>query len=81
MPSEGDSLNYHIPIAKNILSGNIIFQKNIIEIEQWYPGATEVILGLFILLHIPLNLFNVLAIAIFVKITARVVSYCNCEFA
>ena len=65
MPSEGDSLNYHIPIAKNILSGNIIFQKNIIEIEQWYPGATEVILGLFILLHIPLNLFNVLAIAIF----------------
>ena len=65
LPFEGDSINYHIPIAQNIISGNFITQKNIVNIERWYPGASEIILSFFILLGIPLNLFNILAIIIF----------------
>ena len=64
-PAGGDSYWYHVPIAKNILSGNFIFQKNIIEIEQWYPGASEGILAILIFLHLPVNLFNVVGIFIF----------------
>lgn len=63
-PAEGDSLNYHIPIAKNILNGNFIFQTNVINIERWYPGSSEIILAMFIFFNIPLNLFNVFSICI-----------------
>jgi hypothetical protein len=65
IPVEGDSLNYHIPIAKNIISGNFIYQKDIVNIERWYPGSSELILSIFILLNIPLNLFNVFGILMF----------------
>ena len=64
-PVEGDSLNYHIPIARNILNGNIVSQTNVVNIERWYPGSSEIILAIFILLNIPLNLFNVFSIFIF----------------
>lgn len=64
-PSGGDSYWYHVPIAKNILSGNIFFQKGIIEIEQWYPGASECFTAILILLHLPVNLLNVVGIFIF----------------
>lgn len=63
-PSEGDSINYHIPIAENLISGNFIFQKGVVNIERWYPGSSEILLSLFILLKIPLNLFNVFSIFI-----------------
>lgn len=65
VPMEGDSLNYHIPIAQNILNGNILFQENIVNIERWYPGASEIILAMFIFFGIPLNLFNVFSIFMF----------------
>ena len=71
LPYEGDSINYHIPIAKNILSGNIITQENVVNIERWYPGATEIILSLFILTGIPLNLFNILAIIVLAIVLYR----------
>lgn len=64
LPSEGDSINYHIPIAQNLISGNFIFQKDVVNIERWYPGSSEIILSIFILLNIPLNLFNVFSILI-----------------
>lgn len=71
LPAEGDSINYHIPIAKNIISGNIFTQVNIINIERWYPGSSEILLSLFILLNIPLNLFNIVAIVFFAIILYR----------
>ena len=46
------------------MSGNFIVQENIVNIERWYPGASEIILSLFIFIGIPLNLFNILAIII-----------------
>lgn len=63
-PAGGDSYWYHVPIAKNILNGNFIFQENIVQIEQWYPGASEGILAIFIFLGLPVNLFNILGILI-----------------
>lgn len=57
LPSEGDSLAYHIPIAKSILSGSFLHPQHVLD---FYPGASESILSFFILFHLPLNLFNVL---------------------
>jgi dolichol-phosphate mannosyltransferase len=65
VPATGDSFYYHIPVAKNVLNGNIFFQKNIIEIEQWWPGASHIILALFMLFHFPVNLFNVIGTIVF----------------
>ena len=67
LPSEGDSVNYHIPIAKNIINGNFLQQKdvNAMQVGRWFPGSSEIILAIFILSQTPLNLFNILAIIIF----------------
>lgn len=60
-PSEGDSVNYHIPVANYYLTGQIFSPPDKNMIIRWYPSASESILALFILLHIPLNLYNMLA--------------------
>ncbi len=57
--NEGDSLIYHIPIAKEIAKGNFIPPK-IIQGLGFYPAASEIILAAFMSLRIPLNLFGVL---------------------
>lgn len=59
---EGDSIAYHIPIAKLIQNGSI-FQsipqdKNGI---YFYPGNSSALIALFLILGIPLNLFNLLS--------------------
>lgn len=65
-PNEGDSVDYHIPIAKSILSGEIVNPVNLDSPShtRYYSGNGEVILALFILLGIPLGLYNVLGILI-----------------
>jgi len=63
LPSEGDSINIHIPIAQRILSGKILLPLNH-NIDSMYPAASELILALFIGLHFSLNLYNVLAIVL-----------------
>ncbi len=75
-PSLGDSWDYHIPIAINILDGNFLSHppdtipqwhypntsKTLTKLPQWYyPGASEATNSLFILLHIPLTLSNIFA--------------------
>lgn len=55
-PHEGDSLAYHIPIAQSVLTGSILHPTFYL---GYYPSTAEVILSLFLLLHIPLNLFNI----------------------
>jgi hypothetical protein len=76
IPSLGDSWDYHIPIAINILDGNFLSHppdiishwhypdtsKALTKIPQWYyPGSSEAINSLLILLHIPLTLSNIFA--------------------
>ncbi len=63
LPSEGDSIHQHIPNAKAILAGKIFFSHKNTEISS-YPATSEAILAAFMLLHIPLNLYNVLAIVV-----------------
>jgi len=62
-PSEGDSIHQHIPNAKAILAGKIFYSSKNTEISS-YPAASEAILAVFMLLHIPLDLYNVLAIVV-----------------
>src|SRR3989344_3411331 len=53
---EGDSLAYHIPIARNIAAGRWGNFDNWLE---YSPGVGELILAGFMKLEIPLNLYNV----------------------
>ncbi len=55
LPWEGDSLAYHLPIARNLLSGQYSNFQNLLE---YYPGASEIILVALMATHVPLNLFN-----------------------
>lgn len=61
---DGDSLNYHIPIASSYLSGSILNPEKIdgIPFMKYSPGASEGILAVLIILKIPIQLFNVLGI-------------------
>lgn len=61
LPSELDSLGYHIPIAESIVKGSV-FKPNYVSPYSYYPGAAETVLALFVVLHLPLNLFNVLGL-------------------
>lgn len=66
-PTEGDSLMYHIPIAQSILSGEFLHPNYQLTYSDkawdhmYFPAASELILAVFMVLHIPLNLYNVLA--------------------
>lgn len=67
LPTEGDSINYHIPFAHAYLNGTIIDPEKIkdaVPFLKYMPGSAEAILAPFVLLNIPLNVYNVLAIAI-----------------
>lgn len=75
LPIEGDSVGYHIPIARAILNGQFIrFPDSFgdsLKILHYYPSSSEVILAGFILLGIPLNLYNVLAYLILFFVARR----------
>jgi hypothetical protein len=63
-PVEIDSLYYHIPIAESIISGDFLYPDYGTAAHRYFPGATEAILAILIILNIPLNLFNVLGIIV-----------------
>lgn len=56
VPWEGDSLAYHLPLARNILARNFSRLASL----EYYPGAGETILAIFMGLQLPLNLYNLL---------------------
>ncbi len=62
---EGDSLNYHIPIANAFLNGSVKnpeFIKDAVPFLKYSPGANEGILSVLIALNIPMNIFNVFGV-------------------
>ncbi len=61
---DGDSLNYHIPIAKSYLNGSVFDPEKIegIPFMKYSPGASEGILSILILFKVPIQLFNVIGI-------------------
>lgn len=63
-PTEGDSLNYHIPIAKAYLNGTVFSPYEIqgVKFLKFSPGLSEGVLASLYLLHIPPNLFNVFGV-------------------
>ena len=60
IPALGDSFDYHIPIAKSILNGSFLTAP-FSAYSHFYPGDSEAINSMFILLNIPLTFSNILA--------------------
>ena len=60
-PTETDSIKLHIPVAEKILDGTIYNPKTFTSDLFYYPWTIEYLLAGFILLKIPLNLYNVFA--------------------
>lgn len=58
-PWEGDSLAYHLPLASELLRGNFGDYSNLL---YYYPASVHVILSIFMALHLPLQLFNVVGL-------------------
>lgn len=61
---ELDSLGYHIPIAKGIITGNIFKPITLIKGLGYYPAIAEIILIPFLFINIPTNFYNVLGIVL-----------------
>lgn len=61
---EGDSINYHIPIAKAFLDGTITNPSDInaVPFLKYYPGSSEGLISILMFLKIPINTFNVFAV-------------------
>src|SRR4051812_37270080 len=60
-PTPGDAIDYHIPIAKSILDGSFLHLPAGSPPKWYFPGSSNAILSVFILLGIPLGLYGVLA--------------------
>src|SRR4030066_690766 len=58
-PWEGDSLAYHIPIARIISEGRWGDRAALSSPLYYYPGGSEALLAVMMRLGLPLNLFNV----------------------
>lgn len=61
VPSEGDSLIYHLPIAESVVSGSM-WRRDVTLPSPfaYYPGTGESLVAGMMVLGIPLNLFNVM---------------------
>lgn len=66
VPSEGDSIVYHIPIAEAIVDGRIInpglFPGS--PFLKYSPASSELLLAPLALFDIPLNIYNVVGVAV-----------------
>lgn len=61
---EGDSINYHIPIAEAFISGKII-DPHLFEGERFLkysPGSSEAIISVLMVSEIPINIYNVIGV-------------------
>ncbi len=64
VPAPGDSWDYHIPISKSILDGSFLHPSDYKVVGQYFPGSSEAINSLLIILGIPLTLSNILAVIV-----------------
>lgn len=66
LPTEGDSLAYHIPIARSIINGKVVdpSQFSASPFLKYSPGAAELLLSPLIILGVPINIYNVFGVAV-----------------
>lgn len=64
IPALGDSWDYHIPISQSILNGEFLTMPNALIPQHYYPGSSEAINSILMLLHIPLTLSNIVAVLV-----------------
>jgi hypothetical protein len=69
-PPEGDNVTIHIAIAKSILDGS--FLNPTYPDILLYPASNEALLALFILLRLPINLFNILGLIFLFSVSVYV---------
>lgn len=71
LPTEGDSIAYHLPTAKMIFHGAVLnpYLYRDAGIQQFFPAIGETILSVFMFFRVPLNLFNITGImALFITL-------------
>ena len=56
--SEGDSIMYHLPIARSVIDGTVFTGSRYFDAYAYYPGTGETIVAVMMALGLPLNLFN-----------------------
>lgn len=59
LPTEADSLYYHIPLAESFLQGNFVAAQYGEKIHMYFPAATEALLAVQLALGVPIGFFNV----------------------
>ena len=64
IPAPGDSWDYHIPISESIINGSFLLLPHVTFPQRFYPGSSEAMNSILILLHIPLTLSNILAMLV-----------------
>jgi hypothetical protein len=64
VPAPGDSWDYHIPISESIINGTFLFLPHVTVPQRFYPGSSEAINSILILLHIPLTISNIIAMLV-----------------
>lgn len=62
IPTLGDDWDYHIPISRSILDGSFISPPQHTYFARYYPGSSEAINSILLLLDIPLALSSIIAI-------------------
>jgi len=62
--NESDSLAYHIPLAQSLAKGKFLAPPDLDQGLGYYPAIGESILSFFIIFGIPLNLYNVIGLAV-----------------
>ncbi len=62
LPTEADSLHYHIPLAEGFLQGNFGGGGYGNTIHMYFPAATETLLAVQMALGIPVGFFNVFGV-------------------
>lgn len=62
IPTEADSLWYHIPLAHSILDGSFVTAEYGSKMHMYFPAASESILAVLLALRIPVGYFNILGI-------------------
>ncbi len=72
-PNEGDSIDYHIPLAKSFVDGSIFIpsENKAVRHTKYYPANSEALLSTFYIGGLPLGLFNAFGIITLLVICIR----------
>ena len=62
LPTEADSLYYHLPLAQSYLKGSFVTADFGSNLHMYFPAATEALLAVMLSFGLPVGLFNVVGL-------------------